>query len=299
MLVVPPDGSPEFVAPLSVAWLRELGDVDADLVDLLGRLGVRTLGALAALDAGDVLARFGSIGARAHRIAVRARRAARRRPPTRQPEWWVEHPFDEPVEQLDTVVFVAKRLADDLVVRLAADGRVCVRLVIVVETEHGERCERVVVPRPRAVGGGDGRACPLAARGVGRRSRAGSAVGSRCVRLVPDEVRPDDGVQTRLWGGRSQADDDAARAVVRLTGLAGEQAVRVPVWQGGRLPGDRYRLVPAVSVDLDDPSGRLDRGAGPWPGSMPTPSPAIVPREPIAVDVVDDDGQPGAGQRAG
>ena len=93
-------------------------------------------------------------------------------------------------------------------------------------------------------------------------------------------------VQTRLWGGRSQADDDAARAVVRLTGLAGEQAVTVPAWEGGRLPGDRYRTVPAVSVDLDDPSGRLDRGDGPWPGSTPAPSPAVVlaqPRSPVEV----------------
>jgi protein ImuB len=290
VLVVPPDGSPEFVAPLAVAWLRELGDVDADLVDLLGRLGVRTLGSLAALDAGDVLARFGVIGARAHRIACgHDDRPGSAADPT--PEWWIEHPFDEPVELLDTVVFVAKRLADDLVVRLAADGRVCVRLVIIIETEHGERCERVWY-----------RDHGLSAAAMVERARwqlegwagrpGGLTGGIALLRLVPDEVRPDDGVQTRLWGGRSQADDDAARAVVRLTGLAGEQAVRVPAWQGGRLPGDRYRLVPAVSVDLDDPSGRLDRGAGPWPGSLPTPSPAIVPREPIPVDVVDNDGAP-------
>ncbi len=288
VLVVPPGGSPEFVAPLAVAWLRELGDVDADLVDLLGRLGVRTLGALAALEAGDVLARFGIVGARAHRIACgHDERPGSAADPA--PEWWVEHPFDEPVEQLDTVVFVAKRLADDLVARLAADGRVCVRLVVVIETEHGERCERVWY-----------RDHGLSAAAMVERTRwqlEGWATQPRALtggvallRLVPDEVRPDDGVQTRLWGGRSQADDDAARAVVRLTGLAGEQAVRVPAWQGGRLPGDRYRLVPAVSVDLDDAAARLDRGAGPWPGSLPAPSAMIVPRQPVAVDVLDRDG---------
>jgi protein ImuB len=288
--VVEPGGSPAFVAPLTVGWLRELGDVHADLVDLLARLGIRTLGDLAALDRADVLARFGPVGARAHRVASGhdERPSAATDPP---PEWWIEHPFDEPVESLDTVVFVVKRLADELVARLAADGRVCVRLVVLVETEHGERCERTWY-----------RDHGLSAPAMVERARwqlegwatgaGGPTGGVALVRLVPHEVRPDDGVQTRLWGGRSQADHDAARAIVRLTGLAGEQAVRVPMWQGGRLPGERYRLVPAVSVELHEAAGRLGRGDGPWPGSVPAPSPTVVPREPVPVEVVDGDGAP-------
>jgi protein ImuB len=289
-LVVEPGGTPGLVAPLTIGWLRELGEADADLVDLLGRLGVRTLGTLAALDRGDVLARFGPVGAHAHRVAS----GLDDRPPSATdppPEWWVEHPFDEPVESLDTVVFVAKRLADDLVSRLAADGRVCVRLVVIVETEHGERSERAWY-----------RDHGLSAPAMVERARwqlegwasqpGGLSGGVALVRFVPDEVRPDDGVQARLWGGRSQADHDAARAVVRLTGLAGEQAVRVPAWQGGRLPGERYRLVPAVLVDLERADERLERGDGPWPGAVPTPSPAVVPREPVVVEVVDADGAP-------
>lgn len=289
-VVVPPGGSPHFVAPLTVGWLRELGDADADLVDLLGRLGVRTLGALAALDAGDVLARFGPVGARALRVASGRddRPPASADPP---PEWWVEHTFDEPIASLDTVVFVAKRLADDLVERLAGDGRVCVRLVVVIETEHGERSERTWY-----------RDHGLSAAAMVERARwqlegwaaqpAGLSGGVALVRLVPHEVRPDDGVQARLWGGRSQADHDAARAVVRLTGLAGEHAVRVPQWQGGRLPAERYRLVPATSVDLDAGAERLARGEGPWPGSVPSPAPAVVPDPPVVVEVVDRDGRP-------
>jgi protein ImuB len=112
------------------------------------------------------------------------------------------------------------------------------------------------------------------------------------VRLLPDEVRADDGVQTRLWGGRSQADEDASRAVMRLVGLAGEQAVTVPAWQGGRLPAERYRLVPATSIEIDDASARLDRGDGPWPGSLPAPSPAQVLPEPVTIEILADDGSP-------
>ena len=141
VLVVPAGEASRFIADQSVAWLRELGEVDADMVDLFARLGVTKMGQLAALDRGDVLARFGVEGAHAHRVggATDDRPAVATDPP---PERWVEQTFAEPVEQLDTVVFVAKRLADQLAAELAAEGRVCVRLVVVVETEHGERSER-------------------------------------------------------------------------------------------------------------------------------------------------------------
>jgi protein ImuB len=289
MLVVPSCTSSEFVAPLAIGWLRELGEIDAELVDLFVRLGIRTLGQLAALDPGAVLSRFGTVGLHAHRLAG----GADVRPPSTvdpHPGWWVEHAFDEPVEQLETVVFLVKRLADALVAQLAGDGRVCARVVIMVETEHGERCERAWY-----------RDHGLSATAIVERARwqlegwaarpGGLSGGVTLVRLVPEEVRSDDGCQETLWGGRSQADEDAARAVVRLTGLAGELAVTVPVWEGGRLPSERYRLVPAVSVDLDDPSARLDRGDGPWPGSVPTPSPTVVPPQPVAVELLAGDGR--------
>lgn len=290
VLVVPPGGSPSFVDGLPVGWLRELGELDPDLVDLFGRLGLRTLGQVAALDPGGLLARFGPAGLHAHRVAggSDARPPAAADPP---PEWCVEHPFPEPVEQLETVVFVAKRLVDELVVRLAGEGRVCVRLVVQVETEHGERSERAWY-----------RDHGLSAAAMIERVRwqlegwvrqpGGLSGGVSLVRLVPDELRRDDGVQAGLWGGRSQADLDAARAVVRLTGLAGEQAVRVPAWVGGRMPVERYRLVPAASVDLDDPGERLDRGDGPWPGALPSPSPTIVPERPVLVELLDASGVP-------
>jgi len=274
---------------LPITWLRELGEISADLVDLFVRLGLRTLGQLAGLGAGDVLARFGAEGLHAHRLAGGADRrpTAATDPPA---EWWIEEAFLEPVEQLETVVFVAKRLADSLVAQLSAEGRVCVRLVVVIETEHGERSERAWY-----------RDQGLSAAAMVERVRwqldgwvaqpEGLSGGIALVRLVPDELRRDDGVQAGLWGGRSQADHDAARAIVRLCGLVGDDAVRVPMWSGGRLPTERYRWVPAASVDLDEPADRLDRGDGPWPGGLPAPSPAVVPDEPVAVEVLDEHGE--------
>ena len=76
VLVVPPGESPAFLAPWPVTVLA--GSVDAaygggtDLVDLLARLGLRTLGAFAELPA--------AVGARAFRPSRRARAPARVRP---------------------------------------------------------------------------------------------------------------------------------------------------------------------------------------------------------------------------
>ena len=140
-IVVAPGGSAAFLDRLPVAWLQHVGEVDADLVGLFARLGLARLGDLAAMPAGDVLARFGPLGRHAHRLAAGddERPANAVDPP---PERCVEQTFDDPVVQLDPLVFTGKHLADELVAELAAEGRVCTRLVVTAETEHGERSER-------------------------------------------------------------------------------------------------------------------------------------------------------------
>ncbi|MDP8936525.1 MAG: DNA polymerase Y family protein, partial [Actinomycetota bacterium] len=64
--VVPLGGSAAFLAPFPVSTL---GDDEAELADLLRRLGITTLGRLAALPGPAVLARFGPVGAVCHRLA--------------------------------------------------------------------------------------------------------------------------------------------------------------------------------------------------------------------------------------
>ena len=315
--VVPPGGSPGYLAPLPIGWLGEVGDADPELLDVWCRLGLHTIGRLAALPSTDVLARFGRAGARAHALAG----GVDERPPMvldPPPERRVERVFDEPVLQVPPVVFVAKQLADRLVAELAAEGRVCTRLLVVAETEHGERSERSwyrdgglsaaamvervrwqldgwvgTSPSPSPTASPSPSPCPgpTASPSPSAGAGAGISAGITLIRLVPDEVRADDGVQIGLWGGRTRADHDAARAITRLVGLAGDEAVTVPAWNGGRLPADRYRWVPASSVDLDDPVPRLTPGAGSWPGAVPSPSPAVVPAAATAVEVLDASGR--------
>ncbi len=107
-LVVPAGASAAFLAPIPVSALADLA-----LVDLFRRLGLHTLGQLAALPAADVLGRFGVAGLQAHQAAsgLDDRPPGTRPPP---PELTVHLAFEPPVLQSGPVVFAAKHLADDL-----------------------------------------------------------------------------------------------------------------------------------------------------------------------------------------
>jgi protein ImuB len=274
----------EFLHDLPVQLLTDVAGVPADFVHLLHRLGLHHLGALAALPATDLGARFGPLGEFAHRIASGGddRLPGTQDPPT---GLHVQRVFEPPVQHSDALVFVGRQLAEALVELLAADGRVCTRLVVVGETEHGERSERVWY-----------RSSGLSVAAMVERVRwqldawatsGDLTAGVTMLRLDPVEVRTDDGVQLGLWGGRTQADDWAVRAVARLVALAGEQQVLVPAAHGGRQPHDSHAWVPAATADLVDPGDRLTAVAAPWPGSLPTPSPAVVHRPARAIDVLD------------
>jgi protein ImuB len=297
-VIVEAGESPAFCAGLPIGWLQTLGESDPELVELFGRLGLRRLGDLAALSASDVLGRFGRAGVHAHLLAsgADARPASTTDP---APERRLDHVLDDPVALSSAVVFVAKQLADELAGALAAEGRVCTRLVVLLESEHGERSERSWY-----------RSAGLSAPAMVERVRwqldawinlpKGSdqelTGGIALVRLSPDEVRADEGSQLGLWGGQSEADRRAVRTIARLSTLTSQDAVTVPVWRGGRLPADRYEWVPAVMVDLDQRtravsrSGAASSPTGPWPGALPSPSPATVFAEPQPVEVLDEDG---------
>ena len=112
-IIVPVGETPTFLAPWSVGTLG-----DADLADLLTRLGLSTLGAFAQLPESAVLARMGREGVAAHRVArgEDAHPSALTTPP---PDFAASAELDPPAERVDAVAFVAKSLADELMERLA------------------------------------------------------------------------------------------------------------------------------------------------------------------------------------
>lgn len=282
-VIIAPGGTPGYLARHRLDRLVELGDVDAHLVDLFGRLGLRTCGDLARLPAERILARFGPAGRRAWSLAA----GDDERPllvSATSPTFDAERVFETPVVDLQPIVFSAKTLADQLTARLDRAGLVCRRLVATAETDHGERSER----HWYRDGGFDAAEIVQRVRWQleGWIKAADMTAGVVLLRLVADLVGPAEGIQTSLWGGRSRADDDAARATARLAGLVGHHAVTVPVWSGGRLPAERYRWTPALEVETPSvvPAGT------PWPGALPPPAPAIVHERPVPVGLIDETG---------
>lgn len=285
---VPLGGSPAFLSGLPVGWLSTLGETSADMVDLFVRLGLDTLGSLARLATSDALARFGREGAHAVQLA---RGVDRRLPHVTDPPEQRDytHTFDEPVHHLDPAVFAAKQCADRMASDLAAVGQVCVEMHVAIESDHGDTSERTWY-HPHGL-----TATAMVDRvrwQIDRWVRQHGEVtgGVALLRLAPVGLARNDGVQTGLWGGRSLADQHAARAIARLGALAGVDAVCVPTWVGGRTSGERYEWLPAALVDLDDPASRFADRDEPWPGAFPAPRPALTCGE--QVDVLDADGRP-------
>ena len=298
-VIVPRGGSPAFLVPLPVGVLLPVGSVggSTDLVDVLIRLGLTTLGAFAALPVADVLARFGTDGLDAHRLAsgIDDRPVGHRPAP---PDLAVSMAFDPPVDRIDRAAFAARSAAEALHERLSARGMACTRVVVEAETEHGQRVSRRW--RDEGVLG------PVAVADRVRWQLEGWLHGPPAVRptsgitrlvLAPDEVVPASGRQLGFWGGASAADERAGRACARVVGLMGPGSVRIPEWRGGRDPDDRVVLVPFVEPLREGGSGACPGRGGkpevePWPGALPGPSPAAVHLEPVVVDVVDAVGRP-------
>lgn len=282
-----------FLAQRSVELLTLVGGVSGDLVEVFRRLGLQRLGQVAALDEADVLARFAGEGRFAHRLAAGIDDRA---PDVRDPPVGlaVQHVFDEPVHHSDIVVFTARRVAESLIDAVAAGGQVCTRVEVTIETEHAERSQRLWY---RPIG--------FTAAGVVERVRwqlegwaaeQALTAGVALVRIDPVEVRADTGVQQGMWGGRTQADEWATRAVARLVALAGDQQVLVPAAGSGRLVHDLITWVPAATADLFDSVHRLagvgtgthhGQRQGPWPGRITGPAPTVVHHPPRPLEVVD------------
>src|SRR5215218_2383070 len=293
-VIVPPGESRAFLAPFPVSTLDR-----PDLADLLVRLGLRTLGDLAALPPVDLATRFGPEGARAARLAAGLDEHPRgaRRPP---PDLRVAAELDPPADRVDVAAFTAKALADQLVARLDRLGLACTRLRIEARTDQGETLSRVwrydpVAPPSRSSSGPDpvprsaARAAPqhpgdpparMAAVMAERvrwqldgwlTGRTGHLPGALThLVLVPDEVVPDRGRQLGFWGEETETTQRAARALARLQGLLGPEAVHTPHLRGGRDPADRVAFTPTP-----DPAPRIPGPASPTldPAS-PTPGPA-------------------------
>ena len=255
--IVPSGDEGAFLAPLPIAVLD-----DPELVSLLPRLGILTLGEFAALGAADVLARFGPLGARLHALAGgRDPRPVTPRIPPRDMD--VQLDFEPPLDRVDQVAFGVRAAADDFVAGLLAQRLVCTALRVEFWSENGDDDERVWL-HPRSF---------TAAEVVDRvrwqldGAQLGSAVAR--VRISPDAVDAVGAHERGLWG--TGPDEGVHSGLSRVQSMVGHTGVLTATPSGGRTPAERQAMVPWG----DRPIVRRDPGR-PWPGALPPPAPATV-----------------------
>lgn len=293
-VVVPAGGSGSFLRGLPVHVLQDDGPRGRELVSLLQRLGLRTLGDLADLPGEAVEHRLGAYGAAVRRRARGEDRAlfAARTPP---PELDVEVSFEPPLDSVEAITFSVRTTAERFVSQLA-HHQVVATAVRIEAASDGEVCSSRTWLHPRHFGARDlvdrvhwqlQSAGSTSGGGGSLRARKHSGVVRAPIdriRFVPEVVEPAAAHGEALWGAAS--DDLVERGVARVQGMVGFDAVRRPVLQGGRSPSARQSLVPwgERAVDLRP----VDR---PWPGRVPGPAPVRVFAPPPPAEVVDDAGR--------
>ncbi|NMO01011.1 DNA polymerase Y family protein [Gordonia sp. TBRC 11910] len=258
-------------------------DRRVELVELLWHLGIRTVGAFAALTPTDVATRFDDDAVLAHRQA----RALPSRPPSGQapaPDLAVEYTCDPPIERIDAAAFLGRRLADELHHRLSSAAVACTRLAVRAITELGQehsriwRCAQPLTPDATA----DRIRWQLEGWLTAKEKPDSPIV---TIVLEPIEVVAAGALQYELTGGREVA-ERARRALVRVQGLLGGDSVRLPIRSGGRGVVEQVTM-----VALGDELRPAADPAAPWPGRVGEPAPAVTLTDTL-VHLVDAEGDP-------
>ncbi|MEE4022399.1 DNA polymerase Y family protein [Gordonia sp. PKS22-38] len=256
-----------------------------DLVELLRRLGISTIGAFAQMSIRDVATRFDADAVIAHRLA----NAEPGRSPSGQAlpvDLIIEHQCDPPIDRVDSAAFLGRRLADELAGRLAAASAACTRLTVEAITQRGQRhsrtwrCAQPLTPDATA----DRIRWQLEGWLTGGRPGAEDRPDSpiATLRLEPIEVAEAGTLQYPLSGNGlpedPEIDERARRSLVRVQGLLGGDAVQLPIPSGGRGPAEQITM-----VALGDERLPARDPAAPWPGRLPQPTPSVLVETPIHV----------------
>ena len=294
-VIVPPGETFEFLSswPLEVILAAvptpRLRQEARRVLETCVRLGLYSLGDLAALPARDVVARFGSTGALLHELASGASPQVLRmkRPKI---DLAVEKSLDPPVSRTDAAAFAARAAAEELSARLMACGLAAGRLLVEARCEDGARLARSWllqgVPTPAELT--DRVRWQMEGWLSGHSGRPPAAPLTH-VRLSALELTSAGSVQAGLWAASGEEDERRAhRAAERVESLLGSGAVQMPLLGDGRDPRSRARLVPW----WEPPEGTAGTaGAGaPWTGALPAPSPSVVLVRPAPAVLVDAEG---------
>ncbi|MCW2801552.1 MAG: polymerase, partial [Aeromicrobium sp.] len=220
-LAIPPGGSAHFLHDLPIDALD-----DPDLVGLLRRMGLLTLGDFAGLPAADVHTRFGTHGELLHRLArgLDPQPVSRRQVP---PEFDATLTLEPPLELIEPIAFSLRTTAEGFVTDLAAHGLVCTTVLIEVDADGSLATARRWM-HPRWFGATD-----LIDR-LRWQLQADGAVRAPvdAVRLIPEVTEPLGDHADSLFGGGP--DERVERGVARVQSIVGHESVVSASVQGGR-----------------------------------------------------------------
>ncbi|MBK0421023.1 DNA polymerase Y family protein [Leucobacter sp. CSA2] len=287
--LVPAGQSPAFLSRLPVE--RATG---ATLANTLHGLGIRTLGALAALPEEAVEQRFGPAGVAAHRAATGrpARQGAAEVRPRHAPrELTVELSFEPPIETAEQLGFACSGLAEQFITGLIQERRVCTSLRVSLTDDTGDTHEREWA-HPRRFTASDtvGRIRWQAAS-IARETERGGA-GIVRVRISPVHTDRAAAHEPGLWN--TEPDERVHHHLSRIQAKLGHTGVGTAELSGGRLLLDRQRFLPWGTAIAHGRNARGNarrhraaRGTGPWPGSLAGPSPSLLFPAPLPAKLLD------------
>ena len=271
---VPAGREAEFLAPLPLGLLFP----EADLLAILERWGVRSIGDLARLPADEIASRLGESGRRLHEQA----RGMDRHPLVPHPPSPVFREgleLDWPLASLEPFLFVARAALDRLCQRLESLGLACARLACRLKLEPDGFDDRSLeLPAPTR----DAKTLLTLIRlDLERRPPGASVVGFTFL-AHPDRPRE---AQLTLFGPAALSPDKLATGLARLFSLLGPDRMGSPRVTDEHLPGG-FDL-----VDYAPPSP---------PGERPRPRPGkgllavrgLRPPAPIEVICRQRDGRP-------
>lgn len=252
--IVEPGGAREFLAPLPLSVLP----LSEDLLETFRSLGLRRVADVAARPPEAFEARFGPVGARAHRLARGIDdRAFRALELPDVPQASLE--LASPVDTLEPLLFVLRHLLARVCADLVAAGRCAARLELELRSERGvetatavparaTRQERLLYDLCRA-------ALERAAGATGRLTEPVEQLALRVVRVSAPDARQED-LFTRRWRDPLAA----AAALSRLRVRLGERAIVHPGVRADHRPESRSVWTP---VEVEAEGGRSSGGISP------------------------------------
>ncbi|MDE2978216.1 MAG: DNA polymerase Y family protein [Acidobacteriota bacterium] len=248
--VVAPRGEARFLAPLPLKSLFERGGSgsgnaasdsdDQEILHTLKLWGLRTVGDLAGLPAGEVHGRLGERGAALH-AAARGVDPEPLTPLPPAPTFRESQTFEWPIDNLEPFLFVARGAVERLVVRLDARGMGCKRLELSLRIEpEGLHELAIELPAPTR----EARTLLSLIRLHLEEAPPRAPITGMQITAHPDVPRQ---AQLSLLGPAALSPDRLAAVTARLLALLGPNRIGSPRTRNGHLP-ERFRL-----ADYDPP----------------------------------------------